>query len=750
MPIRCATWVCRLPPARGGVCWRVTLLTVLAVSTLACGGGGSGRGEAPTGSQDGFGLASRESRADLRLPGAPSSRTGVMVSEAFDGLSFEQPLFLAQVPAEDRLVVVEKIGRVLVFDRAAGTSQADVVLDLSERVITDSEQGLLGLAFDPGFADNRFIYVYYSVASDGPTDQQSVVARFRWDVPDAQVDPASEKVILEIPQPAENHNGGHIAFGPDGMLYIALGDGGGSGDPDDHGQNTGTLLGALLRIDVHPADDADGYEIPPDNPLVGVAGARPELWAYGLRNPWRFSFDRQSGTLWLADVGQSGLEEINLIEPGGNYGWRVWEGTRRFADSAHETDDAFRFPLFEYENVSGASITGGYVYRGTALPTLAGWYVYGDFVTGQVWALDHDGTGATANEQIGHVEQLSSFGEDAGGELYPISLLGGLHTLTAVDPGAAPPTPALLSETGLFLDTAALEPAAGVMEYAVVVPQWLDGALLRRWIALPDDAAIGFDAAGDWSFPTGTVLVQHVELPLGTEGPAVRQRLETRLMIRRSGDWQHFSYRWNDAGTDAGLLTGRATLPLSVQTPEGPEHFTYTFPAPTDCRQCHTAAAGTVLGVRTHQLNREFTFPLAADNQLRTWSHIGMFTRSIGATAPLDALPRLDDDTEPPARRARAWLHVNCASCHRPNGPTQLDLDLRFDTPAEQLNAIGAPRRSDGFGIDAELIIAPGDRAASMLWQRIRQVGSGRMPPLSSNRIDADGLALVGDWIDGL
>jgi uncharacterized repeat protein (TIGR03806 family) len=738
-----------IPPSR--VCLRIAFIGLLLTMLPACGGGGSSDREPLPITEDPFGLDVREPLADLLLPGTKGTGEGVTVEPAFHNLSFEQPLFLAQVPAENRLVVVEKTGRIKAFDRDADTASADTVLDLSDRVVTINEQGLLGLAFDPDFENSGFIYVHYSVATTAPFNQQSVIARFYWDGGSTPVDIDSEKVILEVPQPAVNHNAGMLAFGPDGMLYIGLGDGGGSGDPGDHGQNLGTLLGTLLRIDVHPADDTVAYGIPADNPFRDTTGARPEIWAYGLRNPWRFSFDRQTGELWLADVGQNAVEEINIIESGGNYGWRIWEGSRRFGESAHaSSDDDFKFPVHEYENVSGASITGGYVYRGSALPGLGGWYVHGDFVTGQVWALHYDGNDVTANAEIGHVAQLSSFGEDAAGELYLISMQGTLHRLAELDPGAVAPTPELLSETRLFTDMTALEPAPGLLEYAVTVPQWADGAEIRRWIALPDDAVIDFHASGDWNFPVGTVLLQHLEIAL-TEGDAAsRLRLETRLLIRDIGAWQHFTYRWNDDGTDAQLLAGRENLPLTLQTADGTEDFTYIFPSPTDCRQCHVSESGNVLGVRTRQLNRDFMFPMATDNQLRTWNHIGMFSEDIGATAALDVLPRLDDAAEPLAARARAWLDVNCAHCHRPGGTTQLDLDLRFATPAAEMNAIGAPRQSASFGIDADVIIAPGDREASMLWQRIRHVGSGRMPPISSNRVDAEGLSLVGEWIDTL
>jgi uncharacterized repeat protein (TIGR03806 family) len=723
---------------------RTATLLMAGLVLGACDGGGSPQRPAPA---EPFGLDARESRAELHLPG-DTGLGGVAIERAFAGLGFTRPLFLGQVPGEQRLVVVEQGGRIVAFDKAADAAVMETILDLGDRVSAIGEQGLLGLAFDPAFAANRYLYVHYTLPQT-TGQRRSVIARFTWPFGAAAVEPGSEQVILEVAQPNVNHNAGMLAFGPDGMLYIGLGDGGGSGDPGDHGQNLATLLGSLLRIDVHPGDDDLPYRVPPDNPFVGVDDARDEIWAYGLRNPWRFSFDRETGALWLADVGQNAVEEINLIQRGGNYGWRIWEGSRRFASSAHAApEDSFVFPIHEYAHQNGASVTGGYVYRGASLPSMVGRYLFGDFVTGQVWSLRYDGAGVTDVDEIGHVASLSSFGEDDDGELYLLSHGNGtVHTLAEPDADTAPLT--RLSDTGLFLDLGALEPAPGLIAYDVNVPQSADGAEMRRWIALPDGAEIEFAATGPWRFPAGTVLVQHFEIAL-LAGAEPDRRLETRLLVHQVDGWAGFTYRWDEDGADAVLLAGRETLPLSIATPDGTVEFTYEFPGRSDCQRCHTAATGTVLGVHTRQLNRDFEFPLAADNQLRTWNHIGIFDRDIGPVSALGALPAPDDPAEPVAPRARAWLDVNCAHCHRPDGPAQLDLDLRFATPLGEMNAVDAAPQSESFGIDAERIIARGDHQSSMLWQRIARTGGGRMPPLSNARMDPLGVELVAEWIDAM
>jgi uncharacterized repeat protein (TIGR03806 family) len=734
------------------------LCTGVVMLTLAACGGGSGNGDPgadpfpPDGSPPNVGLEQREPLATLTLPGEPGTGTGVAIERAFANLTFAQPLFLAQVPGEARLVVVEQGGRIRAFEHDDSAASTTTVLDISERTTTVSEQGLLGLAFDPEFVSNRRMYVHYTLPPESG-QRRSIIARFDWAGGDDAVDLATEKVILEIAQPHANHNAGMLAFGPDGMLYVGLGDGGSGGDPDDHGQNRATLLGSLLRLDVHPDDDTEAYRIPPDNPFVGVDGARDEIWAYGLRNPWRFSFDRDSGDLWLADVGQSAVEEINIIQRGGNYGWRIWEGRERFGSSAHASpDDDFEFPIHQYAHENGASITGGYVYRGSALPSIAGWYLYGDFVTGQVWALQFDGTDVVAVEEIGQVPNPSSFGEDAAGELYVVSYSHGtVHRLIELDPGSATPTPERLSQTGLFTDTTTLTPASGVLPYDVTLPQWANGARMRRWIAVPDGAVIGSRIEGPWQIPVGSVLVQHFEIAT-QEGAEPDRRLETRLLVHRASGWQGFTYRWDDHGRDATLLTGPETMPITISTPDGAETFSWRFPGRVDCQRCHTTAAGTALGIQLRQIFRDFDFPLATANQVDTWLHIGLISGFVSTAPPpvLAGYPRLDDADAPVSERARAWLSVNCAHCHRPDGPTALELDLRFETPPEAMNAWAVPIQSATFGIAADQIVAPGDAAASMLWHRLVTPGNGRMPPFMNERVDEDGATLVGEWIDGL
>ena len=353
----------------------------------------------------------------------PSVRAEVV----FPGVSFDRMVFLTHPDGiPDRLYLVLQPGRIMVFDNVPDPSPPETFLDIRNRVSDrGNEEGLLGLAFDPNYKTNGYFYVYYSAASP----RRSVIAQYHAPPGTDNVDPSTEKIIMEIGQPFSNHNGGQVTFGPDGYLYVGLGDGGSGGDPRGHGQNLRTLLGTILRIDVSTLDETDSYAVPPDNPFVGLQGARPEIWAYGLRNPWRFSFDRETGDLWTGDVGQNKLEEIDIIRSGLNYGWNIMEGTSCFRNAGCDRE-GLEPPVAEYGRDGGCSITGGYVYRGERIPSLVGAYLYGDFCTGNIWALRHDGSQVVDQALIADTDlQISSFAEGPDGEVYILSFTGEIARL---------------------------------------------------------------------------------------------------------------------------------------------------------------------------------------------------------------------------------------------------------------------------------------------------------------------------------
>lgn len=360
--------------------------------------------------------------AALALPAVQAQSPGFALEPFASG--FTRPLYLTHAgDGSGRLFVVEQGGAIWVL--RDGQRLETAFLDVSDRISPEAlstgytERGLLGLAFHPDYAENGVFFIDYTDHSGS-----SVIARYTVSADDPdRADPASEQQLLVVEQPYANHNGGHLAFGPDGYLYVAMGDGGSGGDPQNNAQNLGTLLGTILRLDVNAED---GYAIPDDNPFVATGNTRPEIWAWGLRNPWRFSFDRETGDLYIADVGQNEWEEVNFQpadSPGGeNYGWRPYEGSQIYSGEQPASEPVMPIAEYSHSGTGGCSITGGYVYRGKAIPALVGTYFYGDWCSGTIWSARPPGAGGAWDVRVAleSGQSISSFGEDEAGELYVI------------------------------------------------------------------------------------------------------------------------------------------------------------------------------------------------------------------------------------------------------------------------------------------------------------------------------------------
>jgi len=680
------------------------------------------------------------------------------VQQVFPSLpAFTEPVQMLQAPGDNsRWFVLEKPGIIRVFDATnPNVATTQVFLDIRSRVVQlgQCECGLLGLAFHPDFPANRRVYINYN-----DPQFRSITSEFMTPDGGLTLDPASERILLTVNKPADNHNGGQLHFGPDGFLYLGLGDGGGGGDPQENAQNPMRLLGKMLRIDVNSQPGGQPYGIPADNMFpanprcnVNGSGAQncPEIYALGLRNPWRWSFDRQTGTQWVADVGQGSWEEINILTRGGNYGWDNREGAHCFEPPSGCITAGMIDPVAEYDHSVGESITGGYVYRGTQTTELFGRYVFADFITGLIASLTPGPGGTytiTRHVQPGQAPpgapgqlNISAFAESNSGELYLVDFFRGqLFRLVFTQAGGGGDNvPQQLSQTGCLNTTSAgAPPLLSLIPYTLNAPFWSDGAAKERWIGLPNGQNIAVQGDNDWAPPNGTVLVKHFRIG--------NQLVETRLFMRHpDGVWAGYTYQWNQAQTEAMRVTGGGTANVGGQT--------WIFPSEAQCMQCHTQAAGFALGLETAQQNRDHTYPQTGRtaNQITTLNAVNVLSPPVAANPPAYADP--SNTGLGLTARARSYLHTNCANCHRANGPTGVNLDLRHDIPLSQTGACDvAPSRGD-LGIANARIIAPGDDTRSVLLARMsRRNDPDMMPPIASNEVDDDGVLLIGAWIDSL
>jgi uncharacterized repeat protein (TIGR03806 family) len=649
---------------------------------------------------------------------------------------------LYQAPGDNsRWFVIEQGGSVRVFDNVQNVASHTEYISIA--VTSGGERGLLGMAFHPDFQTNGEVFFSFTVGL------QSFISRFTAVNPNDNTLPiASREDLLVVDQPDTNHNGGGIAFGPGGYLYIGLGDGGGGDDQYRNAQNTDTLLGSMLRIDVDNVPMGASYGIPPDNPFAASTGCGdagcPEIYAWGLRNPWRWSFDRQTGDLWLGDVGQSQLEEVDRIERGGNYGWPEREGTRNYCPNLHTCSFVGLIdPVTEYGRALGITVTGGYVYRGMAIPELHGRFLFGDHDSGRIWAVQYDNQGnALPIDQLELAStglSISSFGEGNDGELYVLDRGGSgqIHQIVAsTGTGTSNPPATLLSATGCVDPGDPAQPAAGLIPFDINVAFWSDNALKQRWMALPDGRTIEVQDDGDWLFPEGSVLMKHFRV----DGKLIETRL---LKHHDGGEWAGYTYEWNAAGTDAGLITGGKTKAIGVDQQ-------WYFPSGSDCLRCHTQAAGRSLGPETAQMNRDIVYPSTGTRayQLSTLDAVGLFATALGG-GPGDhpRLPEPDDTDNDLTDRARAYLHANCAQCHRPNGPAPVNIDFRYGTAFADMNLCDvAPTRGD-VGIANARRLAPGEPQRSEMLARMSRRDATAMPPLASNVVDAVGVGLIEVWI---
>jgi uncharacterized repeat protein (TIGR03806 family) len=725
-----------------------------------------------------FGIEKRIPWTTSNVIGFPEPPPPYKTERVFPKLTFSEPLDLVQAPGASRLWVAERRGKLYSFVPKPDVDKADLALELVGKNDKGEPQPqtIYGLALHPRFKENGYVYVtWIPDNSREGIPNGSRVSRFTAQGEPPVIDRTSELTVIGWPN--GGHNGGCLKFGPDGMLYLVTGDGSGIADELQIGQDLTSIFGKILRLDVdHPAP-GKGYSVPKDNPFAGTPGARPETWAYGLRQFWRYSFDRATGDLWGGEIGQDLWEMVYRIEKGGNYGWSVQEGTHPFRPERRLGPTPILKPIVEHPHSDFRSITGGFVYHGRRLPELAGHYIYGDFDTGRIWALKpQSGSAAVSDhrELARTTYRIVSWGEDAAGEIYIVDFTGGgLHQLVKAPPArqAAKPFPTKLSQTGIFASTKEHQVAAGVIPYSVNSQLWSDHAIKERFIAIPASGQIGLDeitypqpspgAPPGWRFPDGTVLVKTFSMEMERGNPATRKRLETRLLhfqqfpgTQEYGDqyWRGYTYVWNDEQTDAELLgEGGADRLLKIKDGGKLVEQNYRFPSRAECTLCHTNAAKFALGVNTMQMNRDHDYGGTLANQLATLAHIGVFTTPLPKPpAELPGLADYDDASQPLDTRARAYLHSNCSHCHVKWGGGNAEFKLVSTLPLAELGIANVRPGHGGFGLADPRILVPGHPDRSVLLHRMQITTLGRMPHIGSRVPHESAIKLVREWIGGL
>jgi len=715
-----------------------------------------------------YGIQERELWTTSRVQGSPEPPTPYSTEFAFANLRFDQPLDMAVVPGTNRLAIAERLGKIYTFENRPEVTEKQLLIDLGRTVY--------GFTFHPQFIRNGH---FFTTSVDDPlkeTPEGSRISRYTANPNSFQADLASEKVILKWP--SGGHNGGCIRFGPDGYLYIATGDGSGIADQRETGQDVSDLLGSIHRIDVDQEEKNRSYRIPKDNPFVGMPGVRPEIWAYGLRQAWRFSFDSASGDLWAGEVGQDLWEMVLLIEKGGNYGWSVREGAHPFRPERPLGPTPLLAAVAEHSHTDFRSVTGGYVYHGQRLGELRDGYIYGDYDTGKIWLLRYQDGTITEHRELADTQlRIVAFGEDSDGELFLVDFISGAIHRLAPNPSSVQETPEFprkLSETGLFASTGDHEPAAGLIPYSVNAPLWSDHAHKDRFLALPGDSQIEYNTAiypqpapgvpPGWKFPDNTVIVKTFSLEMEAGNKASRRRLETRILHHESIPgtdeigaqvWRGYVYEWNDEQTDAFLLSAEGrdrTFTIKDATaPGGKREQTWRFPSRTECTLCHTTAAKYVLGVNTLQMNKDHDYDGVVANQLRTLEHLGIFTESL--PAPPEEQNRLVDYREPKEDlnlRARSYLHANCAHCHVKWGGGNAEFQLIGTMTLKETGTAGVPPGHGSFELEDPQLILPGHPERSLIHYRMKKLGLGRMPHIASNVVDDQGVKLIQEWIKQL
>lgn len=672
----------------------------------------------------GQGLDVRPTNLTCVAKQVPIDNVLVQAVPAFPGLTFIGPTQLRQHPADPaRWYVSERGGLIYTFVEG---SPPTVALDLrswmsmTAKDVRDSQEwGITSFVFHPDWLAGQpqlFVVANHRTVAGQPL--YSVLYRFASYDNGLTFDPLSAGVVLATPQSTPWHHFGQVQVGPWNQLFLSSGDGSGNlpSPLAFRAQDWGSLNGGIYMINPYVPAPSVG------NGLV--------IFAKGFRNPWRFSFDRASGELWLGDVGEDTWEEINLVGPGGNYGWPYFEGPecrQAACDPAY-----FQPPVHTFDHSEGAAAVGGYVYRGTDNPPLYGYYVFGSASHPRLWALTPD---RSTRIEIGSLPRgiPTGFYEDHRGELYvndtSFNAIWKLVPSSGSSGGQA--MAQLLSQTGCVDPAQPRVLASGVIPFDVNNPLWSDGADKERGFALPEGARITVRPNGDFDMPVRSVTVK----TFAFGGVPV----ETRLFVRhpQGGGWRGYSYEW--VGNDAVLLPSGKVKQIGA--------VTWLYPSREQCAQCHTPAAGGTLGLEMAQLNRDFTYPSTGRtyNQVDTYNVIGLFANAVPWAAQWPMLATRAGGTI--TDRARAYLHSNCSFCHRPGGNAQANMDLRYQRTSTGMNVCWQPPLTTNLGDPSALLLTPGSPEKSLLLLRMLRRDAFGMPPVATSQLDMEMLGVVDYWI---
>ncbi|MEQ1825494.1 MAG: PQQ-dependent sugar dehydrogenase [Pirellula sp.] len=697
------------------------------------------------------GLSKRKPWTTSRIVGSPEPPLPFTTEQIFTNLKFNRCLDIVKMPGSNRLFVVEQSGKIYSFENRPDVAEANLAMDFAKEIPGVRET--YAIAFHPRFSENRYCYVCYIKAANQPDGTH--IARFRvTDSSPPTLDLASETTILTWL--SGGHNGCSLQFGPDGFLYISTGDGSGPNPPDilKSGQDISELLASILRIDVEHTEPGKNYRIPSDNPFVQRPGARGEIWSYGLRNPWRMSFDAKTGDLWVGDVGWELWESLIRVDRGGNYGWSVMEARQPTNPEWTRGPTPILTPTIAHPHSESSSITDGLTYYGTRLKALYGHHIYGDYDTGKIWSFRFENGTITEHREIADTtHRIVGFGTDQDDELILLDHIAG--TLHRLSPNAAARResafPTRLSQSGLFepITTHSLHAAEGVIPFAINSELWSDHATAERWIAIPQDGSIQTKAAA-WTFPADSVLAKTLSIEMVQGDKNSVKRIETQLLHFDGVDWQPYTYQWNTEQTDATLVPASgADMTLKVAAPDAPSGLriqNWRFSGRAECQRCHQRWTGFAVAFNAHQLNRAHTIQSVSANQLDAFVDLGLFENPIAEKERANLVNPCDTTLDLESR-ARSYLHVNCAHCHRLHAGSAVLSKMPFDLPLEKTDMLSVRPTQGTFAVETAEVIAPGDPFRSILFYRMAKLGGGRMPHLGSNEIDVAGLGLIEEWI---